>query len=195
MTDKPKSKIVHINTDPYGVAPDIATTISYNSQALDEHYCNAERCYHLNFPIIIDALRAHGIDTVDVAFYGSGDSGSIDSVDLTPHPEPMPQIAVYVMYSEFNHELNRYVTYEVVKPMSLTDAIEGLVYDRLDMTESGWEINEGGGGHFKLDVANNAFEFHLYINAIEQVTYESDDDPLNEYLTTLANPASKEDTL
>jgi hypothetical protein len=116
-----------------------------------------------NKAAIFAALAGSGVASVAVTFDGYGDSGQIESIDARDTAG-----AVLVLPDQ---------TIEIVaiiwarkapgpQSMTLTEAIEHLVYDALSETHGGWENNEGAYGEFVFDVP--AQEIRLDYN--ERVT-------------------------
>lgn len=114
---------------------------------------------------VIAALAGAGITTVIVSFDGYGDSGQIESIEArdaanTDVPLPDQTISIVaIVWGQSEPESRQ---------MTLTEAIEHLVYDALSETHGGWELNEGAYGEFVFDVL--ALEIRLDYNERMTVT-------------------------
>lgn len=93
-------------------------------------------------------LAAAGITEIVIAFDGAGDSGQIDSIEayVSGKRAALPSETV-----EFACSVQGQAKPDL-RVMTLREAIERLVYDALEETHSGWEINDGAYGEFILDV-------------------------------------------
>jgi len=103
----------------------------------------------LNKAAVFDALAAAGITTVIVNFDGYGDSGQIEMIEArTGNVDcPLPAVEVEIASAQWaSAAIDR-------KPMTITEAIETLVYDVLNQTQRGWENGDGAYGDFTFDVA------------------------------------------
>ena len=114
-----------------------------------------------NKTALFDALASARIDTVEVTFNGYADEGQIDGAvtDGAGGDTDLHSINVEIARVEPG---NRIVTRQT---LSVTDAIEKLVYDLLEQTYSGWENNQGAYGDFLFDVAERT----IALNFNEQI--------------------------
>lgn len=101
-----------------------------------------------NKAALFDALAAAGIASVEVAFDGSGDSGQIERITAQAGgtETALPERTIEFVEPGVGEAMN-------CKAVSVADAIETLVYDALEETHPGWEINDGAFGTFTFDVA------------------------------------------
>lgn len=104
------------------------------------------RLYLQNLRLLLPVLLEQGVSQVDVVFDGSGDSGSIESVDFENGPPDVATISVRILKAvsifEEDHWINR--TEEV--DVDLEDAVRVLTDDYLDETDVDWYNDEGGYG-------------------------------------------------
>ena len=84
----------------------------------------------------LSQLNESGINEFDVDFNGGGDSGYIESRGYTPDME------------------------WVTKPEGLDD----IMYEMLNEAQSGWEINEGSQGTFKIDCEKHIIHLNFGLN-------------------------------
>ncbi len=104
-----------------------------------------------NKSAVFAALAGAGVATVNVSFDGYGDSGQIESIearDATNMSVPLPDQTISIVAIVWGQSAPE------SRPMTLTEAIEHLVYDALSETHGGWELNEGAYGSFVFDVPN-----------------------------------------
>jgi Family of unknown function (DUF6878) len=102
-----------------------------------------------NKSALFDALAAAGITLVEVRFDGCGDSGQIQEIRARAGDAAVDLPAQSVEFVQLGKS-------ETIKheTMTVADAIEALVYDALEETHDGWEIDDGAYGDFTFDVAN-----------------------------------------
>jgi len=102
-----------------------------------------------NKSAVFAALAGAGVATVTVSFDGYGDSGQIESIearDAAKTSVPLPDQTISIVAIVWGQSAPE------TRPMTLTEAIEHLVYDALSETHGGWELNEGAYGEFVFDV-------------------------------------------
>lgn len=114
----------------------------------DEYRKRAAELDAANKKIVLDALAAHGVSQVLVAFDGYGDSGQIVSIDAWAgeNPVDLHPISVMIDVAEWRQPVPTSTT------MSVSEAIEHLAYSFLQQTHSGWENNDGAYGEFTFYV-------------------------------------------
>jgi hypothetical protein len=98
---------------------------------------------------LFDALARAGITIVTVSFDGYGDSGQIEEIQAKAGDAPVELPAGKIELLQTVHgsaEAER-------STLDISGAIEGLVYDFLEDTHSGWGNNDGAYGDFTFDVA------------------------------------------
>jgi hypothetical protein len=103
-----------------------------------------------NKTTLLDALAAQGITAVIVTFDGSGDSGQVENIEVQGHVIDLPATQVELAFASWRSTDIRRET------LSLTDAVEALVYELLRQTHEGWENNEGAYGEFTFNVAKRS---------------------------------------
>ena len=101
-----------------------------------------------NKTALFDALAAAGITTVIVNFDGCGDSGQIEMIEAKAGDDviPLPTVQIEIASAVWGSATIDRQTQPVRR------AIETLVYDVLNETHGGWEINDGACGEFTFDV-------------------------------------------
>lgn len=102
-----------------------------------------------NKSAVFAALAGVGIATVTVSFDGYGDSGQIESFEARDAANlilPLPDQTISIVAIVWGQSAPE------SREMTLTEAIEHLVYDALSETHGGWELNEGAYGEFIFDV-------------------------------------------
>ena len=153
------------------------TTLPYTPETADKHLVvlpvtmadimaqiEAEKVQRANLrpgnkAAVFAALAGAGIATVTVTFDGSSDSGQIESIDsrsASGIEMPLPEETVSIVAIVWGQSRSEQ------RSMSVREGIEHLVYDALEETHDGWEINEGAYGEFTFDVP--ALEIRLDYN-------------------------------
>lgn len=112
------------------------------------HDCLVTEARPINRAALLQALADAGITLVVVTFDGYGDSGQIEDVEVKcgDAVAEFPAIEIDWLRCDWNtdqHERDR---------VSLHHAIETVVYDCLEATHQGWEINDGAFGEVTFDV-------------------------------------------
>ena len=105
-----------------------------------------------NKTALFDALAAAGVTHVEVSFDGSGDSGQIEHIAVRAGDAvvDMPAGEIEITRATFGH------TEPQRSRVSLSDAVEQLVYDLLEATHDGWQDNAGAFGEFVFDTAKRS---------------------------------------
>ncbi len=133
------------NTEPTAVSP------SDPWQQQEREYNRiASELLGVNKAALFDALAAAGITTVIVNFDGCGDSGQIEAIEVRAGDDECALPAVEIEIASANWgsaTIDR-------QTQPVREAIETLVYDVLNQTHGGWEINDGSYGDFTFDVAS-----------------------------------------
>lgn len=109
----------------------------------------------VNQRVIMDALAALGIASLEVSFDGYGDSGQINDVAVNGGSGALTgEVPVALSpWSGDEHQASR------TKP--LAEAIEDLCYGLLEQTAGGWENNDGAFGTFTFDIASRSIELEF----------------------------------
>lgn len=138
--------------------------------------------------LLMSVLRAMGGFHVQVAFAGSGDSGSIEDVDLLDSDgKPISLEGAEFEWHENGSTLNPLTnkwerTYEV-KVMPMRDILQQITEDCLDMSGHDWYNNEGGQGSLEIDLSINPPEVRLNIGInqmhTEDYAYDYSDEGLD----------------
>ncbi len=102
---------------------------------------------------ILPVLRGQGIQEVTVQFDGSGDSGSIDTVECETGMSLPAEVTVECRHIAREFADGRWVPVTGLKECSLEQAIQDLTYDYLDEAGVDWYNNDGGYGELVIDVA------------------------------------------
>lgn len=110
----------------------------------------------------VSVLKDHGVRYIEVAFSGSGDSGSIDDVGffngisseaatLTTTLKKLP-FKGWGEKSKWNKD-GKWIRSFAYEDMTLGQLVEVLAYDALERTGLDWYNNEGGQGTFYIDLS------------------------------------------
>lgn len=94
-------------------------------------------------------MAAANIQTVVIAFDGSGDSGQIENIAALGAEDsevPLPEQEIEIQVVQFEGP-----SISVVK-QTLREVLESLAYDFLEQTHDGWEDGDGAYGEFTFDV-------------------------------------------
>ena len=103
----------------------------------------------INRAVLLQGLADAGITHVTVSFDGYGDSGQIESIEAKCGDAivELPAIEIAWLRAEWNIPEHRH------DRIGLRQAVEEVVYDCLEETHDGWEINDGAFGEVTFDVA------------------------------------------
>lgn len=141
MTDTAETSTTTLVTLPVTMADIMAQIASENAQRAALRPANKMA--------VFAALAGAGIATVTVTFDGFGDSGQIESIEARDADNisiPLPDQTIAIVAILWGRPESE------VRSMSVSEAIEHLVYDALSQTHGGWENNEGAYGEFVFDV-------------------------------------------
>ena len=110
-----------------------------------------------NKTALFDALAGARVDTVEVTFNGYADSGQVDEavIDGEGGDADLRLINIEIARVEWGNPV------VVRETRSVKDAIDRLVYDLLQQTYGGWEINQGAYGDFLFDVGDRTVTLNL----------------------------------
>ena len=103
----------------------------------------------LNKSALFDALAAAEIQTVVIAFDGSGDSGQLENMtgmNAENVEAPLPDEQIEMREVQFDGP-----SILLVK-RTVRDVLETLAYEFLEQTHQGWENGDGAHGEFTFDV-------------------------------------------
>lgn len=120
---------------------------------------------------IVAFMQANGIERAVIEFDGSGDSGQIESVVISPSSK-----------QELAHEEITFITFSQrfaggewnvdarEAQASVEDALEDLAYCALENNYGGWEINAGAYGEITIEAdGSGRIEYN---QRVEDVEYE-----------------------
>lgn len=126
--------------------------------------------YMENLRRILPTLVAHQISGVYVTFEGSGDSGSIESINYLPENLTVGQLQIERLHTERSFDDGVWRT--IVTPMqgTLDEAIDALTNDYLEETDVDWYNNDGGFGELSIDVANGTVTLEVNVRYTERAT-------------------------
>lgn len=121
-----------------------------------------------NWAVVCASLKALGVAKVVVEYRGSGDSG--EGLEIQTTPDGVPLTALVSQFEERSTFANGAWTYkEQVADMSLERAIEEITDHVIRLSgNSGYEINEGGGGTLSMDVAAQRFDLDHFDYVVEE---------------------------
>ena len=103
-----------------------------------------------NKTALFEALANAGIDIVEVTFNGYADSGQVDEAVIDGEGAEADLRLIDIEIARVGWGSPAVVR----ETLSVKDAIEKLVYDLLQQTYGGWEINQGAYGDFLFDVGD-----------------------------------------
>jgi hypothetical protein len=114
---------------------------------------------------IFEQLRAAGASSITISFDGSGDSGSIESVDIYNADNQRMQIDLTVIYPKEKSSWvdDKWITETEEKEIPIADALEAYCYDELEKTEIDWYNNDGGFGQMTINL-DDKVEIELEVN-------------------------------
>jgi len=98
---------------------------------------------------IFDALKEANIASAQLNYDGMGDSGCLEAASFYSKDNKSvetPGCSVAIEIFEFGATLIER------KAMPLSEALETVAYDALEVHHPGWEINEGAYGTLKIEV-------------------------------------------
>ena len=125
-------------------------------------------------------LKAYGAKEINISFDGSGDSGSIDSVNIYNGEKNInPDFSVEYTETSSRYSDGKWVETHtsVIKPVK--DALEMVCYDMLQETGIDWYNNDGGFGELRVDLDSG--EVGLEVNS-RYTEYNTDTFNFNEDL-------------
>jgi len=147
----------------------------YNLLNIEEVYTSSVSCmrqystrtWKENLLRLIPVFERLEMSTIEVNFFGGGDSGSIDSIAMKDdHRRELVNVVEYSRSWENGTWQGEICETE----KSLYDAVEDLVYDYLEETGVDWFNNDGGRGEFTIDVENRCLEASIDCYYTESTT-------------------------
>jgi hypothetical protein len=162
---------------PSGAGPLASRLIEIAMPATDNGYAHyramidrrtalAEALRPANKVALFEPLTLSNVATVNVTFDGAGDSGQIEAIEyLGADGWPLEPNEFFVSLATPSED-GLTAEHNV---HNLRDAVEAFVYDCLEQTHAGWEIDAGAYGTFKFDVAAGTIrlDFHERFEASE----------------------------
>jgi hypothetical protein len=130
----------------------------------------ANHLYMENLRRLLPMLADHQIETVTVQFEGSGDSGSIESIEYTPDNDELRRRTVQHLHTEPFLDDGQWQTTVTPREATIDDAIESLTYDYLQETDVNWYDNDGGFGELVIDVAAGTVKLEVNVRYTEHTT-------------------------
>ena len=134
--------------------------------------------------ILLTQLRTLGVKTVEVAFSGGGDSGSIDSVNA--YDNNMKDVDLMVHSLDWPEEVSTldtttktWVHTEHISLKSLDHILRSVTNDALAESGLDWYNNDGGEGVLLIDFNHSPPEIKLNVG-INYTTTEDHEIDLNE---------------
>lgn len=125
------------------------------------------------------------IDSIEVTFDGSGDSGSIEDIQISSNGIPINDekhhLEVWVKPSpHFDQEQRKWVQPPpALEVRSLRTFVENHVYEALEATGVDWCNNDGGYGTWEWN-PQDGVDFSVYVRVTESVLQHSETRPLGE---------------
>jgi|SRR5215831_6187414 len=110
---------------------------------------------------LLAALRQLGAHSVVIAYEGSGDSGQMKGVSLRDaHDNELENERATVTVQDSPGVYSESGFHEQTQPrtLPLKEALEAFLYDWLEVTQPGWEINDGSSGECTIDVEDARFK-------------------------------------
>lgn len=123
---------------------------------------------NVNKQVLFDLLKNNNVEAVVVAFDGSGDSGSVGEIELTPESaQPLlEETAIGFAWPELLGAP------ELYNNVTIKDAIETICYDFLRISNRGWEMDEGAHGTFEFITKDNKVKLDFYERSVSNYEYE-----------------------
>lgn len=146
----------------------------------DERLERLQEYYDKLQPALLKALADAGVVSVEVHFYGSGDSGSIEDIHFN-YADPvntkranfnelkLPWVKARSAWNETTKTWD-YLIDET--NISVTDIIEDMVYTAAAESGVDWYNNEGGGGSWTLNMEPGkapTLDFNIYYNETRRI--------------------------
>jgi hypothetical protein len=107
---------------------------------------------------ILNAMREAGIDSAEVNYEGSGDSGGVTEIEHFASGQPYDMespimVRVKRTYTNWDSAAESPVIQQVEEQQEIDQALENFLWDCLSIHgHGGWENNDGGRGTLELDV-------------------------------------------
>lgn len=136
-----------------------------------------EEIFEFNKAEILVALSELGVKLIEVQYSGANDSGDEFEIRTTPNVKESLQNTKVLKKSikhVFDSISRTHAEHISETNESLEDAFADLVEEIIAMNgHSGWENNDGGGGHFLLNVQSGEFTLEHYHNEVHITQHTS----------------------
>lgn len=139
---------------------------------------NAAKRVRLNKHILFDVLDANGVDSVEVTFDGSDDSGSITEINCFCRAEPTPDeitekiVAGVKVLVSIGFSSSGFTEIFSETPITVRALIESICYDALRTKHEGWENNDGAYGDFAFECEDRIISMNFYQRSVEVHEHE-----------------------
>lgn len=127
-----------------------------------------------NKHILFDAFDANGINSAEVTFDGSGDSGSVEDITLEAIAEHIDteKVLSKIVEGVQVYEGTQYSPEGMKelfsdKPATVNDLIESICYDALKAKHEGWENNGGAYGELRFNSEDRTIFLEFNERSIE----------------------------
>jgi hypothetical protein len=124
----------------------------------------------------LTTLKELGATEIVIYFDGSGDSGSIDSVQIRQSDgKVVPNLDD--LFVNYPVEKSQYINGEwfndvEIKQIPIFDALEKYTYDELERTNVDWYNNDGGFGELRIELSDDvSIELEVNQRYTEYTTY------------------------
>lgn len=123
---------------------------------------------------VIAACRHVHCVTIKVTFDGAGDSGQVEDIVFASATAVIPVLPISLGECEIEtgsrYHDGKWSKVITLQEMSIETAVETIVYDILNRTYGGWEINAGSYGEINFNVETGRITCCLSTR-IEQIDY------------------------
>lgn len=167
----------------------LTSTVSDIQNMMRQGHRNAEERISKNKHFVFDLLDSKGVKSVSVQFDGSGDSGSVESIDLQLTKRNYGEKNYEPSQKEKADLLNTMISGVKIlectmfssegwqekiseKPATLQEGIESIAYDALKATHEGWENNDGAYGTVTFDAESRSVTMEYYERSTEYSEHE-----------------------
>lgn len=142
---------------------------------------NAAKRVQFNKHILFDVLDANGVDSVEVTFDGSDDSGSINDInfyDSSSRAEPTPDeimekiVAGVKVLVSTGFSSSGFTKIFSETSITVRALIESICYDALRAKHEGWENNDGAYGEFAFECEDRIISMNFYERSVESHEHE-----------------------
>jgi hypothetical protein len=125
-----------------------------------------------NRDIIFDIMEQEGVESFEVSFDGSGDSGQIEDISLDGKILERNMEGCKVSNGTRWDPVTNTSTPNWEYDVTLKSLIESVCYDVLEASFGGWELNDGSYGSFTFDVKKRKVSLTMNERVMEVNTNE-----------------------